>query len=216
MNSLIFHAHARRRSNSPSCFVAWKLKSPSLARINRHSTIKRTEKKTKNIILYIYIYIHHTIIKQEKKKKEKNTCHLNPIQMNHDRIREWRVTVTWKEMKKKKKKKLMRQTINDNFTFARNKLWHNPVNDSRVDASLPVNGADPLALGDVQGMFHSRQNIHFPCEPWLTHLLHSVRFSVWPGGETECVRARVYISVLNQPRLYFKGRRGEGSVPSRR
>lgn len=103
----------------------------------------------------------------------------------------------------------MRQTIDDNFTFARNKLWHNPVNDSRVDASLPVNGADPLALGDVQGMFHSRQNIHFPCEPWLTHLLHSVRFSVWPGGETEGVRARVYIFLFSTNPVFTLREEGE-------
>lgn len=163
-------------------------------------------RKKRKISYYIYTSYYN---KTRKKKKEKNTCHLNPIQMNHDRIREWRVTVTWKEMKKKKKKKLMRQTIDDNFTFARNKLWHNPVNDSRVDASLPVNGADPLALGDVQGMFHSRQNIHFPCEPWLTHLLHSVRFSVWPGGETECVRARVCIFLFSTNPVFTLREEGE-------
>lgn len=31
------------------------------------------------------------------------------------------------ERDEKKKKKLMRQTIDDNFTFARNKFWHNPI-----------------------------------------------------------------------------------------
>lgn len=45
---------------------------------------------------YHTIHIYHAIIKQSKKKKEeKNRCHLNPIQMNRDRIRERRwATVT--------------------------------------------------------------------------------------------------------------------------
>lgn len=166
--------------------------------------IRRSNEPRKKRKISYYTYISCYNKTKQEKKEEKTRCHLNPIQMNRDRIRERRwATVTWKGMKKKKKK-LMRQTIDDNFTFARNKFWHNPVNDSRVDASLPVNGADPLALGDVQGMFHSRQNIHFPCEPWLTHLLHSVRFSVWlEMYDSVCVRVCVFL--FSAPSLSYEG-----------
>lgn len=150
-------------------------------------------RKKRKISYYTYISCYNKTKQEKKERKKQMSFESNS---NESRSNPWTTMGnSYVKRDEKKKKKLMRQTIDDNFTFARNKFWHNPVNDSRVDASLPVNGADPLALGDVQGMFHSRQNIHFPCEPWLTHLLHSVRFSVWLEMYL-CVHARVYISVL--------------------
>lgn len=157
-------------------------------------------RKKRKISYYTYISCYNKARKKRKKKTDVIWIQFKWIaieSVNDDgqQLRE----KGWK-----KKKKLMRQTIDDNFTFARNKFWHNPVNDSRVDASLPVNGADPLALGDVQGMFHSRQNIHFPCEPWLTHLLHSVRFSVWlEMYDSVCVRVCIFL--FSAPSLSYEG-----------
>lgn len=159
-------------------------------------------RKKRKISYYTYISCYNKTKQEKKERKKQMSFESNS---NESRSNPWTTMGnSYVKRDEKKKKKLMRQTIDDNFTFARNKFWHNPVNDSRVDASLPVNGADPLALGDVQGMFHSRQNIHFPCEPWLTHLLHSVRFSVWlEMYDSVCVRMCVFL--FSAPSLSYEG-----------
>lgn len=159
-------------------------------------------RKKRKISYYTYISCYNKTKQEKKGRKKQMSFESNS---NESRSNPWTTMGnSYVKRDEKKKKKLMRQTIDDNFTFARNKFWHNPVNDSRVDASLPVNGADPLALGDVQGMFHSRQNIHFPCEPWLTHLLHSVRFSVWlEMYDSVCVRMCVFL--FSAPSLSYEG-----------
>lgn len=159
-------------------------------------------RKKRKISYYTYISCYNKTKQEKKGRKKQMSFESNS---NESRSNPWTTMGnSYVKRDEKKKKKLMRQTIDDNFTFARNKFWHNPVNDSRVDASLPVNGADPLALGDVQGMFHSRQNIHFPCEPWLTHLLHSVRFSVWlEMYDSVCVRVCVFL--FSAPSLSYEG-----------
>lgn len=159
-------------------------------------------RKKRKISYYTYISCYNKTKQEKKGRKKQMSFESNS---NESRSNPWTTMGnSYVKRDEKKKKKLMRQTIDDNFTFARNKFWHNPVNDSRVDASLPVNGADPLALGDVQGMFHSRQNIHFPCEPWLTHLLHSVRFSVWlEMYDSVCVRVCIFL--FSAPSLSYEG-----------
>lgn len=159
-------------------------------------------RKKRKISYYTYISCYNKTKQEKKGRKKQMSFESNS---NESRSNPWTTMGnSYVKRDEKKKKKLMRQTIDDNFTFARNKFWHNPVNDSRVDASLPVNGADPLALGDVQDMFHSRQNIHFPCEPWLTHLLHSVRFSVWlEMYDSVCVRVCVFL--FSAPSLSYEG-----------
>lgn len=158
-------------------------------------------RKKRKISYYTYISCYNKTKQEKKGRKKQMSFESNS---NESRSNPWTTMGNSYVKRDEKKKKLMRQTIDDNFTFARNKFWHNPVNDSRVDASLPVNGADPLALGDVQGMFHSRQNIHFPCEPWLTHLLHSVRFSVWlEMYDSVCVRVCIFL--FSAPSLSYEG-----------